>query len=90
MPVAVGRARDVGDNGMKMRLGVERAARVMLEQRAHQIAGCDDALAAFDFDAGFGGIAFAPGQRVLDRCPIGLDDAPVPADKRDQRPAFGQ
>ncbi|MCY1170092.1 hypothetical protein D9M73_101530 [compost metagenome] len=80
LPFAVWHLRQIGDDGMDMGLRVERAARVVLEQRIDQIAGLDRDLAALHILATLGEILLDPCHRLLDGSHVGREHAFVAGD----------
>jgi len=80
LPFAVGHAREIGDDCVDMRLRIERAAGIVLEQRVDEIAGLDRHLAAFDVAPPLGEVLLDPGHGLLDGGHIGLEHALVAGD----------
>ncbi|MDR7103838.1 hypothetical protein J2X37_003029 [Croceicoccus sp. BE223] len=74
---------------MEMALRFLRAARVVLEQADDQVAGWNLSLPFPVIDTRLCRVLFRPGQRCFHRLAISLDNPPVPAHQRNQRPALG-
>ncbi len=88
-PFAIGSLGDIGNHGVKVRVGFLIAVRIVLEQPDHKIARRDHSLLASDIHAGFGEILLGPGQRLADGGAIGIEDTPVAADEGKDGPALG-
>ena len=80
LPLAIGHAREIGDDGMDMRLGVEGPARVVLEEGIDEIAGPERDLLAVDILATLGEVGLDPFHGRLDRCHIGVEHPLVACD----------
>ena len=88
-PFAIGSLGDIGNHGVKVRVGLLIAVRVVLEKPDHEIACRDHPLLASDFHAGFGEILLGPGQRLADGRAVGIEDTSVAADEGEDGPALG-
>ena len=85
VPLAIGALGGVGDDGVDMRLRVEIAVGVVLEQRDDEVAGLDRlGLAVLPFPR-FGEVLFGPRERCLDRRHVGREQPFVAADIGEQR-----
>ena len=88
-PFAIGSLGDIGNHGVKVRVGLLIAVRIVLEKPDHEIARRDHPFLASDLHAGFGEILLGPGQRLADGSAIGIEDTPVAADEGKDGPALG-
>ena len=93
LPFAVGHAGEVRHDRVDMGLGIERAARVVLEEGVEEVAGLDGDLLAADVLAGLGEVALDPGHGLADRLhldAVGSEDPLVAGDIGHQRNRFGR
>ena len=84
-PLPVLRSGHVGDDDVDMALRIERAARVVLEHRRHQVASANRNGDAVLLDARFGEICSGELYGFLDRFTVCLKHALVAANERYDR-----
>ncbi|PAV68904.1 hypothetical protein WR25_26010 [Diploscapter pachys] len=92
LPLAVGHAGHVGDDRVDVRLRVEGAARVVLEEGVDEVAGLDGHLLAADVLAGLGEVLLDPRHGLADRLHLHAvrpEDPLVAGDIGHQRHRFG-
>src|SRR3546814_10703532 len=77
LPIAPRHACESGDHGMDMTLGIESAARVVLEEGIVESAGLDRDLAALHIAPSFREILLDPRHGFGDRGHVGGEDALV-------------